>query len=94
MHLKLLSTAFAICATGAFAETLTVSPIPDDAEARFCYYAGLAYSEDASITLEVPDRRQGTEAIQKRLYVCTRSDGAENLKWVGVDIERQGLSGN
>ncbi|MEM6577289.1 MAG: hypothetical protein AAF678_02250, partial [Pseudomonadota bacterium] len=59
-----------------------------------CYYAGLAYSEDSAITMDIPDRRQGTEALQKRLFVCTRPDGSETLKWVGIDIERQSLSGN
>lgn len=30
---------------------LTASPIPDDAERRFCYYAGLAYSVDSYILI-------------------------------------------
>ncbi|MEM6577634.1 MAG: hypothetical protein AAF678_04015, partial [Pseudomonadota bacterium] len=65
MQSKALAAIFAICATGAYSQTLSVSPIPDDAEARFCYYAGLAYSEDSAITMDIPDRRQGTEALQK-----------------------------
>ena len=73
-------------------QTLSVSPIPDDAEQRFCYYAGLAYSLDASMTLAVPDRRQGSTATQQRQFVC--SQGEDRLVWVGIDVERAGLSGN
>ncbi len=83
-----------VCAVGASAETLSVSPIPDDAEARFCYYAGLAYSEDASLTIDVPNRREGTEAVQKRELRGTRQDDSTSLKWVAIDIERQGLTNN
>lgn len=78
----------------ASAEMLSVSPIPDSAEARFCYYAGLAYSESASLTVQVPDRRQGTEALQQRAFICVRDDASGNLIWQGIDVERQGLSGN
>ncbi len=94
MRLKLCSLLFAMCAGGASADTLSVSPIPDGAEERFCYYAGLAYSEDASLTLDVPERRQGTDALQKREFICVRNDNTGNLTWVGIDVERQGLSGN
>lgn len=34
---------------GAQTTLLTASPIPDDAEKRFCYYGGLAYSVNAYI---------------------------------------------
>jgi hypothetical protein len=80
--------------SSAAAETLSVSPIPDDAEGRFCYYAGLAYSEAASITLDVPNRRDSTTATQKREFTCSRDEGKDNLIWVEIDIERRGLSGN
>ena len=80
--------------SGAWAETLTVSPIPDNAEERFCYHAGLAYSESSSITLDVPNRRDGTEAVQKREFLCTRDESSNNLVWVGVDLERSGLQNN
>lgn len=94
MFLRCLCVAAALTTTSASADTLTVSPIPDGAEQRFCYYAGLAYSEDSSVTVDVPERRQGTDAVQKREFVCRRDDASNNLKWVGIDVERQGLSGN
>ncbi len=81
-------------AASASAETLSVSPIPDGVESRFCYYAGLAYSESASLTLNVPLRREATDASQLREFVCSRDDASGNLVWVGVDLERRGLSGN
>ena len=33
------------------------SPIPDDAETRFCYYAGLAYSKNAYIIVSSGNSR-------------------------------------
>ncbi len=94
MRSVLVVPFFVVCSVGASAETLTVSPIPEDAETRFCYYAGLAYSEASSITVDVPNRRQGTEAVQKREFICTRPDDSSSLKWVAIDIERQGLTNN
>jgi len=88
------ATVCAVAGTAASAQTLSVSPIPDDAESRFCYYAGLVYSEDANLTLDVPNRRQGEEAVQKRAFICTKDAASGSMKWVGIDVERQGLSGN
>ena len=81
-------------ASVAAAQTLSVSPIPDGVEGRFCYYAGLAYSESASLTLDVPNRREGTEATQAREFLCSRDEESGSLIWVGIDIERRGLTGN
>ncbi len=52
MRMKLV-LALALLGTPAAAQTalLTASPIPEGAETRFCYYAGLAYSEHSYLLL-------------------------------------------
>ena len=77
------------------AMTTFASPIPDGAETRFCYHAGLAYSENALVTIDIPFRRESPTAVQKRLLRCVQSDSGENLVWVVTSEERTpGESGN
>lgn len=78
-----LGLAVALLASQASAQqTLTTaSPIPDGAETKFCYYNGMAYSQDAFVLL-VGDNTvtQTVSTIQERLLRCHReSDGT--LKW-------------
>ncbi len=49
----ILAAALATLGTPLVAQTalLTASPIPEGAETRFCYYAGLAYSERSYLLL-------------------------------------------
>ena len=94
MRSFLFAVAGILVASAASAQTLTVSPIPDDAENRFCYYAGVTYSENGIITIDVPFRRESPQALQKRELVCTRDGETGVMKWVAIDIERQGLSNN
>ncbi|WP_170764188.1 hypothetical protein [Ruegeria lacuscaerulensis] len=78
-----LGVAFALLATqGAAQQTLSLaSPIPDGAESRFCYYKGMAYSQDAFVLLTGDNTVTETvSTIQERLLRCHReSDGT--LKW-------------
>ncbi|NOD35929.1 MULTISPECIES: hypothetical protein [unclassified Ruegeria] len=75
--------AFAVLASQAVAQqTLSLaSPIPDGAETRFCYYEGLAYSEDAFVLMVGDNTVTSTvSTVQERLLRCHReSDGT--LKW-------------
>ena len=91
--LALLSAAL-ISTTGgaAFAQSsiLSVSPIPDDAEKRFCYYGGLAYSSEALLTVDVPFRRESAEAVQKRLLKCVVSEEG-GFFWQEFDLERTSI---
>lgn len=94
-HAK-LTTAFLLscAATVAGAQNssvLSVSPIPDEAEERFCYYAGLAYSPMALLTVEVPFRRESPSATQKRLMRCEMGDEDDGLVWRDFDIEQGNL---
>ncbi|NOD62853.1 MULTISPECIES: hypothetical protein [unclassified Ruegeria] len=59
----------------------TASPIPDGAETRFCYYDGMAYSEDAFVLMVGDNTVTSTiTTVQERLLRCHRnSDGT--LKW-------------
>ncbi|MXU66443.1 hypothetical protein [Oceanomicrobium pacificus] len=62
---------------------LSVSPIPDGAEERFCYYGGLAYSESAYVLLEGSSTvTTSIEDRQQRLLECVRDDEGK-LVWVG-----------
>ncbi len=78
-----LGLAFALLATQAPAQqTLSLaSPIPGGAENRFCYYKGMAYSEDAFVLLVGDNTVTSTvSTVQERLLRCHRdSDGT--LKW-------------
>ena len=78
-----LGLALTLLASQALAQqTLsTASPIPDGAETRFCYYDGMAYSEDAFVLLTGDNTvTQTVSTIQERLLRCHReSDGT--LKW-------------
>ncbi|MEM6657472.1 MAG: hypothetical protein AAF625_05245, partial [Pseudomonadota bacterium] len=51
----------------------TASPIPDGAEKRFCYYEGMAYSEDAFVLMVGDNTVTSTvNARQERLLRCHR----------------------
>jgi hypothetical protein len=69
---------------------LSVSPIPDDAEKRFCYYEGLAFSSQSLLTVDVPFRRESAEATQKRLLKCVVSEEGD-LFWQEFDLERTSI---
>ncbi|MEM7090295.1 MAG: hypothetical protein AAF496_12045 [Pseudomonadota bacterium] len=59
----------------------TASPIPDGAEKRFCYYEGMAYSEDAFVLMVGDNTVTSTvNARQERLLRCHREDDG-TLKW-------------
>ncbi len=78
-----LGLALTLLATQAPAQQMlsTASPIPEGAETRFCYYDGMAYSQDAFILL-VGDNTvtSTTRTREERLLRCTRKDDG-TLHW-------------
>jgi len=75
--------AFALLASQAPAQqSLSLaSPIPDGAEKRFCYYEGMAYSQDAFVLLVGDNTVTSTVSTrQERLLRCHREDDG-TLKW-------------
>lgn len=52
------------------------SPLPDQAELRFCYYAGLAYSPGATVTVVAPIRREVVSDRPRRTLRCTADESA------------------
>ncbi|MHA3977277.1 hypothetical protein ACW9UR_06275 [Halovulum sp. GXIMD14794] len=63
-------------------EIIGPSPIPDDAEGRFCYYAGLAYSEKAYILLTGPTEEvEGSARTAQRLLECIME--GDRMRWIG-----------
>jgi len=59
----------------------TASPIPDGAETRFCYYGGMAYSEDAYILLTGDNTVTSTVSTrEERLLHCARKED-NSLHW-------------
>lgn len=66
---------------------LSVSPIPDGAETRFCYFGGVTYSENALLLIEVPFRREGPDAVQKSLLECVAKEDGSALHWVQTQRE-------
>ena len=77
-------------ASGAMAQTspAVILSAPVDG---FCYYAGLAYSKNALVTVDVPNRRQDPTALQKRLSRCVEDD-AGKMAWEEYDLEKAGLN--
>ncbi len=88
----LAATLIGASGGAAFAQSsvLSVSPIPDDAQKRFCYYEGLAYSSQSLLTVDVPFRRESAEATQKRLLKCVVSEEGD-LFWQEFDLERTSI---
>lgn len=78
-----LGLALTLLASAAPAQQMisTASPIPDGAETRFCYYEGMAYSQDAFVLMVGDNTVTDTvRTVQERLLRCHReSDGT--LKW-------------
>ncbi|SHI70656.1 hypothetical protein SAMN05444000_102280 [Shimia gijangensis] len=77
MKYALLSAAFIISATIVEAQSgvLVASPIPDNAEQRFCYYSGLAYSADAYVLLTGNNTVTETvRDVEERLLRCKKDD--------------------
>ncbi len=78
-----LGLALTMVASHASAQQMlsTASPIPEGAESRFCYYEGMAYSEDAFVLMVGDNTVTDTvRTVQERLLRCHRdSDGT--LKW-------------
>ena len=73
-------------AAETYAPDLGASPIPQGAELRFCYYAGLAYSAGAVITIEVPIRREVVSDRPFKAFRCVPGEGAENRHlWQAID---------
>jgi hypothetical protein len=54
---------------------MAASPIPDNAETRFCYYAGLAYSENAFVLMTGSNTvTETTRNTEERLLRCNKGD--------------------
>lgn len=51
------------------------SPLPAHVELRFCYYAGLAYSQGATISVAAPIRREVVTDRARKVLRCV-SDSA------------------
>jgi len=83
-------TAALALAAPAQSQTLSVSPIPDGVENRFCYYAGLAYSPQSYIIITGSNSVTTTSnEVQERLLQCVASDEGP-LHWVGRSKVRNG----
>lgn len=60
---------------------LAASPIPENAEKRFCYYNGLAFSENAFVLMTGSNTVTTTTLItEERLLRCDKNDDG-SLTW-------------
>ena len=83
MNTLTLGLALTLMASAASAQQMlsTASPIPDGAETRFCYYDGMAYSEDAFVLMVGDNTVTSTvSTVQERLLRCHREEDG-SLKW-------------
>ncbi|MDX2485545.1 MAG: hypothetical protein QNK42_18015 [Pseudodonghicola sp.] len=87
----MLALGIAVCAAqGARAESpvpaLSASPLPPHAELRFCYYAGLAYSEGAVIVVEAPNRREVVADRPRKGFLCISDSASQGRHfWQEID---------
>ena len=60
---------FSMCGASIAQESPTmfsgVSPIPNDAQERFCYYAGLAYSPNSYLPITIPSRTKSELTVEE-----------------------------
>ncbi len=78
-----LGLALTLMASAASAQQMlsTASPIPDGAETRFCYYEGMAYSEDAFVVLFGDNTVTSTvNTREEHLLRCARGEDGQ-LRW-------------
>lgn len=78
-----LTVILGLLSTSAIAQPmqLSTSPIPDNAETRFCYYAGLAYSENSYVVLTGSNTvTDTTRNVEERLLRCIKRDDGK-LGW-------------
>ncbi len=81
--MKTLTLGLTLLASAAPAQQMlsTASPIPDGAETRFCYYEGMAYSEDAFVVLFGDNTVTSTVGTrEEHLMRCARRDDG-SLHW-------------
>ncbi len=80
LSLIVLSVPISLQAQG---QTLSASPIPDQVENRFCYYAGLAYSRNSYIVVTGSNTVTATSnEVQEKLLECVASDDG-SFRWIG-----------
>ncbi len=73
----ILSFVLVTFSTPAMAQSalMAASPIPENAEKRFCYYAGLAYSVDAFVLMTGNNTvTNTTRKSEERLLRCHKGD--------------------
>ncbi|MBO9410260.1 MULTISPECIES: hypothetical protein [unclassified Ruegeria] len=59
----------------------TASPIPDGAETKFCYYAGMAYSMDAFVVIFGDNNVTATSTTrEEHLLRCVKNDDG-SMSW-------------
>lgn len=72
--------------SGPPATAFGASPLPAHAERRFCYYAGMAYSLGATISVEAPIRREVvTDRARKILRCVAGPDSTGRHQWQDVN---------
>ena len=65
---------------------LGASPLPDQAELRFCYFAGLAYSPGATVTVAAPIRREVVSDRPRVTLRCVADESAGGRhSWRAID---------
>ncbi len=90
MRRILFAVLLAVPATGpALAQSpsgvaiMTQPGSPED----FCYYNGLAFSENAVLTVDIANRRESPQATQKAMLLCLRNAETGNLTWERAEKE-------
>ncbi len=83
-----LACILSFSGANAQGQSLVASPIPDDAEHRFCYYADLSYSLNSLILLTGSNEVTiVSEEKQQQLLECVITDDGI-YKWVATSSPR------
>ncbi len=84
-----MSGAVVLAVAAGAASGQTVNTVMQGAPAvtarDVCFYGGLAYSENAVLTVEVPLRKESPQALQKHLLLCGKIEGSDRLGWISLD---------
>jgi len=97
MSKPVLAAIFILCApvsVGAQSAPALITTVPAANAADFCYYAGLPYSRNALLSVDVPLRRESPQAVQKQLLTCKEDKSGNGLSWATTDLTRPTLGSN
>lgn len=89
--MKPLTITAVFCAliptTGLAQEGTSISILAQPMANEACFFGGLAYSENALLVIDIPNRRDSPQSTQKALLECALNEQGDKLSWRRLDAE-------